>query len=42
LITSISSMCFNHFTFIGSDEVSLLSWLNHDAVDVLLTMNLIN
>jgi hypothetical protein len=33
---------FNHFVFVGSDKVNLLSWLNPDAVDVLLTMNLIN
>jgi hypothetical protein len=33
---------FDHFVFIGFDEVGLLSWLNPDTVDVLLTMNLIN
>jgi hypothetical protein len=47
-----SVMCFfdhfgfihvlDHFAFVGSDEVGLLSWLNPDAGDVLLTMNLIN
>jgi hypothetical protein len=33
---------FDHFIFVGSDKVSLLSWLNPDTVDVLLMMNLIN
>jgi hypothetical protein len=32
----------DHFAFVGSDEVGLLSWLNPDAADVLLTMDLIN
>jgi hypothetical protein len=32
----------DHFAFVGSDEVGLLSWLNPDTGDVLLTMNLIN
>jgi hypothetical protein len=31
----------DHFTFVGSDEVGLLSWLNPDVVDVLVTMNLV-
>jgi hypothetical protein len=33
---------FDHFVFVGSDEVGLISWLNPDAIDVLLTINLIN
>jgi hypothetical protein len=42
LITSSLSVVFDHFVFVGSDEVGLLSWLNPGVVDVLLTMNLIN